>query len=937
MKQPMKLPSMSELLLPVGNLEMAMAAIHNGADAIYLGFPFFNARGRSKDFSMEELKEIIQFCHLYGVRVNLALNILIFENEFPRLMEILPQVLALGPDSLIVQDLGVAQLVRQINPQQNLHASTQMTISNADAIHFLQDLNFRRIVLARENSIPEMQMIRASTDKELEVFVHGALCVSYSGQCFTSETLGGRSANRGQCAQSCRFAYELIVDGKKQTDLDEQYLVSPQDLCGIEEIPQLMDLGINTFKVEGRLKSAEYVASVAQSYRQVMDSYLNQSSLIQSNRGSILKNDKSDFTELKNKMEMVYSRGFFSGWLHGVDHQQLVDGTYSAHRGLYLGKIEAIKNGKLILKKESLKNATSDQQQEIPLVPGDGLLWVLSKAKTDTIDNGHVISRRVNNGRADNQRESTEFGGMIYDAEKLKNGNWSLGFSNDIQLHDYFIGSTVYLNSKKDLIKELNQTYQNREKQKKIPVVFDVELKLNQPLKVQISDGLNRIEKTTEEFLQLAKSKCITESLLHEEFAALGGTAFVLQKINLHKQEEEEEADKDKDNVKEQNRQQEIKYFIPHSQIKNLRRQLTQSLSELRSQSKVDSFHLTNQVDSDISNLASHTENAQKYFQETKFKNNQSASMSSQENPTVGQQQTAMNILLRDKEQVEDFVQFFSQSRHKNKIHAVILDFEFGRDYATAVLKLKENSFPVGIATTRILKPQEYNNLKYIHSLKPDFILARNLGAIWYLKNDLQYSGKILGDFSLNVTNHLSAKYLLEKNINSLCLSYDMNVEQIQDLLSATDPSRMEINVHQYMPSFHMEHCVFAAFLSQGSSYRDCGKPCEKHQVELKDQFGHYHQIKPDQECRNTMFHAVPQSAARFIPQWSQMGLGFVRLEALKERGSELTNKIQAYLSLLAGEITSEQLYQEVKVFEKYGLAEGNLVKSKEYISRKKE
>ena len=229
---------MSELLLPVGNMEMALAAIHNGADAIYLGFPQFNARGRSHDFEIQELRDIIEVCHLYGVRAHLAFNILIFPHEIEAVIKGLEAVLPLKPDALIIQDLGLAKLVREMAPDQVIHASTQMTVTNHEAIHLVEDLNFRRFVLGRENSLSEIKQIEQATDKDLEVFVHGALCVAYSGQCFTSESIGGRSANRGQCAQSCRFGYEVFVDGKPKQLTDKKYVVSPSDLCGIAEIPE---------------------------------------------------------------------------------------------------------------------------------------------------------------------------------------------------------------------------------------------------------------------------------------------------------------------------------------------------------------------------------------------------------------------------------------------------------------------------------------------------------------------------------------------------------------------------------------------------------------------------------------------------------------------------------------------------------------------------
>ncbi|RYZ65483.1 MAG: U32 family peptidase, partial [Proteobacteria bacterium] len=281
---------------------MAKAAIHNGADAIYAGFPHFNARGRSHDFEIEELREIIELCHLYGVRSHLAFNIVIFPHEIESVILGLEAVLPLKPDALIIQDLGLAKLVRKMAPEQVIHASTQMTVTNHEAIQLVEDLNFQRFVLGRENSIPEIKQILKVTKKDLEIFVHGALCVSYSGQCFTSESIGGRSANRGQCAQSCRFGYQLHVDGAPKQLLDKKYIVSPNDLCGIAEIPELIDIGVSSFKIEGRLKSPEYVAAAASEYRKTIDRHLDKQVI-----------SPAEMDASRKALSTTYSRGFYPG------------------------------------------------------------------------------------------------------------------------------------------------------------------------------------------------------------------------------------------------------------------------------------------------------------------------------------------------------------------------------------------------------------------------------------------------------------------------------------------------------------------------------------------------------------------------------------------------------------------------------------------------
>ena len=294
---------------------MLEAAIQNGADAVYYGVPHWNARGRTEDFSFEDVAEMIRYARIRSVRTFLAMNILVFEREIRDLPEFLEKLIALKPDAFIIQDIGLARLIKAIAPDQEIHASTQMTLASAEAVNFASQLGFNRAVLARELSLKQIASIKEATPLELEVFVHGALCVSYSGQCLTSENFGGRSANRGQCAQSCRLPYRIFVDGKEYRNTNAQYLFSPHDLCALPRLNDLEEIGIDSLKVEGRLKSPEYVAAVAKAYNKALDTH-----------------DKLPATDME-PLEVLFSRGLSTGWLDGVDHQALVDGTFSNHHG----------------------------------------------------------------------------------------------------------------------------------------------------------------------------------------------------------------------------------------------------------------------------------------------------------------------------------------------------------------------------------------------------------------------------------------------------------------------------------------------------------------------------------------------------------------------------------------------------------------------------
>jgi len=823
----------SELLLPVGNMNMCLAAIHNGADAIYVGMPHFNARGRTTDLTVVELKEMIDLCHLYGVRVNLAFNVVIFENELSDVIKLLEEVLPLGPDALIVQDVGLAKIVRQMAPNQVIHGSTQMTVTNHEAMSLLQDLGIKRFVLGREVSLPEMKAIKEKSDKELEVFVHGALCVAYSGQCFTSESIGGRSANRGQCAQSCRLEYEMIVDGQKRDLGALKYLVSPKDLCGIAEIPNLLSLGIESFKVEGRLKTPEYVASTARNYREAID--------------RVGLNPKQ-IEAAKNEMSLTYSRGFFSGWLHGVDHQQLVDGTYGAHRGVSVGKVSRLNPKSVIvtISKSDLKK-------------GDGILFA---------------------GFSHGKKQ--EYGGMIFDIKKIKDQTFELFFAKDFEFKKVHSDFQVYFNHDAVVEKKLSQSYQDKNLKKRIPLFVDVHASVGSPLKLIVSDGVHTVHVLSEEPLTKAQERPVTKADLEAELGALGGTCFSLKKLILHSDDQ---------------------FFIHQKALKVLRRNFTEELMKKRVE--VDEVKLLPFLPLTMAKIVEHK--------------------------TI-----KLNILLREIAQVHDFLTFGESV--KDVIGTVFLDYEFGKDYSESVELLRSNGFIVGIATTRILKPNEYYNFKIIERANPDVILIRNLGALYYFNQQSAKKFRLKGDFSLNVTNSYTAEYFLSKGLESISASYDLNSIQLKSLVENLSEQKLEVTIHQYMPSFHMEHCVFAAFMSKGSSFRDCGKPCEKHRLELKDQFGNHHQIKADQECRNTMFNATAQSAAKLIPELKNTAVSEVRFEALYERGELLAKKLKTYREVVLShdKQTIEQLISQLGVDEKYGLSDG-AHKEREYKDRKKE
>ena len=339
-----------ELLAPAGDWDCAKAAVENGADAIYFGLDKFNARMRANNFTEADLPKLMEFLHRRGVKGYVTFNTLVFENELADATNYLRSIIAAGVDATIVQDVGICRVIRELSPDFLIHASTQMTVTSAAGIEFARDLGCNLAVLARECSIAEIEKIRVADEAvasrithhaslPLEVFVHGALCVAYSGQCLTSESLGGRSANRGECAQACRMPYDLISDGQQVPLDDKRYLLSPQDLSGLEVLPELVRAGVASLKIEGRLKSPEYVASITRVYRTALDDLRFTNDDL---RADECATRKSEIANRQYEVEMSFSRGLFTGWFGGTDNQKLVHARFGKKRGVYLGEVKKI-------------------------------------------------------------------------------------------------------------------------------------------------------------------------------------------------------------------------------------------------------------------------------------------------------------------------------------------------------------------------------------------------------------------------------------------------------------------------------------------------------------------------------------------------------------------------------------------------------------------
>ena len=471
-----------EVLAPAGGHPQLRAAIEAGADAVYFGLSRFNARARAANFAPEELADVMGQLHERGVQGFVTLNTLVFDSELDDIARYVERIAADRVDAVIVQDLGLAALIREIAPDLPLHGSTQMTVTSAESARFVGRLGCERVVLGRELSIREIREVAAHTDLELEVFVHGALCVSYSGQCFSSEAWGGRSANRGQCAQACRLPYDLVVDGVQRDLGDVRYLLSPQDLAGVQHVPALIEAGVSCLKIEGRLKGPEYVAATTATYRRAVD---------EAWAGRPVELDREEETAL----QQVFSRGLTPGFLEGSRHQRLVQGRSPRHRGVFVGTVTEVGREVAV-------------SLEGPLKAGDGVVF----------DAGRP--------------QEHEVGGAVYAVREIEGGA-SLWFGPNLDVRGVQVGDRVWRTRDPALDARLKDVWEGPIR-RRVPITAAVSGAVGEPLTLTLTDDRGRQSTAqTDRTLQSARTSGLSAESLRESVGRLGATPFVLDGLTV--------------------------------------------------------------------------------------------------------------------------------------------------------------------------------------------------------------------------------------------------------------------------------------------------------------------------------------------------------------------------------------------------------------------
>jgi putative protease len=839
-----------EVLAPAGDEAALEAAISAGADAVYFGLSAWNARARATNFSIDSLGATMGRLHAAGCKGYVTLNTLVFDSELPGLEAAIRACAAAAVDAIIVQDLGVARLARAVAPGLRLHASTQMTCTDAGSVELARSLGAKRVVLARELSLTDIAAIRAQTDLELEVFVHGALCIAYSGQCLTSEAIGGRSANRGACAQSCRLPYDLVVDGQVRALGDRAYLLSPEDLEASALVGDLAKLGVVSLKIEGRLKGPEYVAATTRLYRSAVDAVI----------GAGPPPGEPD----RQAALQTYSRGSGPGFLQGIDHQRLVDGRGCEHRGLEVGRFLKVSRNRG--RSELVLETTR------PLARGEGLVVEGGRAGAGEI--GGRIWELTLDGKKVARVPAGRRVGLWLGPDVVVGDAAGLDGHRVFRTHDpeveRRVRAAIARGPDVEASHEVLHIYVSGELG--APARFDAWVEPEGADGVDGSGGARAVSVVSDQALR-AEGALDLETA-RAQLGRLGGTGFVLGDVTLALP---------------------AGAGLPLSSLNRVRRAIVDGLAATSASSKA-TIAVTPVTAADL--LAA-------------------AAPPARTPPPAG-----LFVLCRRLAQAQAAL-----AAGADGVYLDILELT-GTGDALRRLRAEGAGF-IGLAPPRIRKPGEEKIDRFLRSLGPDALLIRGLGALYELGQtgtcDKASSPLAIADFSLNVTNRITATEVLQRGAGAFTPSYDLDAGQLRTLLAGPLAPWAEVVVHHPMPLFHMEHCVIAAELSEGRDHLTCGRPCEHHQLTLRDRAGVDHPVEADVGCRNTVFHAAAQSGADLIPALRSRGVGRYRIELVRENAAEVAHVVALYRALIDGRITASEVWRALRSQTGAGVVRGSL------------
>ena len=787
---------MIELLSPVGDFDCLKAAIQNGANAVYFGSNLFSARAFAKNFQKQELEQAINYAKIRGVKTHLTLNTLIKDEEFEEAFNVAKTAYEFGIDAIIVQDLGLATVLIKSFPDLEIHASTQMTTSNMEGVKKLEQLGFKRVVLSRECSLSEIEHICRNTSIDIEVFAHGALCISYSGQCLFSSMVGGRSGNRGMCAQPCRLPYSLLSivpsNPPKENLLDKGYLLSPRDLYSLENLPDLISAGVKSLKIEGRMKSPTYVATVTRIYRKYIDlayKYLN--------------NDISKYEiDPKDKFELmqVFNRGgFSSGHLQDKPNKKLIYPQKPNNMGITLGKI---------LKYNSNKGLVT-AKLENSLSIGDGISFENENTK-------YTISELMNKNTNIKSAEK----GMTVTFGRMK-GN--IKIDNKIyKISDKELSSEALNSYSKENVKTYLSCYLKIHSDEKIAVIVK-----------SLNFGLEEIFEYNY-IPETAQNAPITEEKIIAQFNKTLNTCFEFSEIDIDINEN---------------------LFIPTSVLNDIRRTAINLIEEkiLQSFKRKASCNFDFSSKSAVFEIHSNEE----IQQNSSYKNYSSTNLQQSQNfenvvskKSIPKKALLLNILNTEYD--------YSKLKHFDKIY-IPLKYFAEKKYEN-ILKILEQKSKLYIYMPVIIKDRflaiiESMVNKAIQNYKISGAVVSEMSSIGVFKNKIKIEDEfiakeqeqniaknfeLIANYNFNVFNSYSAFEVEKLGFSSVTLSPELTVDELSEIKI----KNKEVFVFGRIPLMTMSYCLLG---KSNRCYKDCKHLClEDKKYFLSDRYNFKFRVIPD-------------------------------------------------------------------------------------------
>lgn len=852
-----------EILAPAGSMESLKAAINASCDAVYIGGSKFGARAYADNPQGDSLLEAIDFAHLHDKQIYLTVNTLLKNSEIENeLYEYLEKYYLEGLDAVIVQDVGVLRFVHEHFPRLDIHASTQMTLTMANGLEAMKDMGVTRLVNSRELSLEEIKRIRENTDLEIESFVHGALCYCYSGQCLMSSMIGGRSGNRGRCAQPCRMPYQVLADNKNLLSERDKYILSPKDICTIDMVPDLIEAGITSFKIEGRMKRPEYAAGVSHTYKKYVELYLE---LGREKYDNYIRNHKVEFDQDLMNLQDLYNRGGFSkGYYNTKNGSAMMSIQRPNHSGVYVGTVKAVKNNQVQIALEENINAQDILEIRENTAVDKGKKKENKNFETNKFDTNKLNNKKFGNKKFENSKslQSDNYKSLkidnpksnfdsIYEftvkAGEKKGGIYQVNINRGLFVEP---GSPVFRTKNNKLLENIQDEFLKEEA--KMPMTGELTVEVGQPLKLTLSCR-NCNTEVFGDIVEEAKSQPMTEDKIRKQINKTNETAFYFEELRVHI-----------DGTP----------FIPLQKLNELRR---------------------NGIDALIEALIDSPRRCPEILKESIFNQRNESKESNSDFDSIG-----VHVSIETKEQLKPVCE-------AKEVTDIYLDYDIVPLSQLVELStyIKNKGKRCFIILPQIFRATTYEYFKKYKSILEDNTIngyiIRNLEEYEFVKNVCDYrklQKEIILDYNLYVMNREAFKFWNELGVDKFTAPVELNYSELKEMKGLYH----DFIVYGRIPVMVSAQCILKTASGGTNKYycKDNASPCvspDVRKIELVDRYQKHFEVKRHcRECYNTIYNSQSLSLLNNKEEVLNIEPANIRLNFTFESSEETEKIVKAFI-----------------------------------------